>query len=154
MGAPSGNQFWKQRSKHGRDKTFSTPEILWESACEYFEWCDSHPWNKVEAAKAGDHFGEHVHIPTQRPYTLKGLAIFLDVDSDTINNYGSKDQYKDFFGIVSKIKDIVYTQKFEGAVVGAFNSNIIARDLGLTDNQNINLRDGMQFDCKWNEDKD
>lgn len=28
MGAPKGNQFWKLRSKHGRDKLFSSPEIL------------------------------------------------------------------------------------------------------------------------------
>ena len=40
MGAPKNNQFWKLRSKHGRDKIFKTPKILWEAACDYFEWCE------------------------------------------------------------------------------------------------------------------
>ena len=43
MGAPKGNQFWKLRSKHGRDKLFTTPELLWQAACEYFEWCENNP---------------------------------------------------------------------------------------------------------------
>ena len=51
MAAPKGNQFWKLRSKHGRDKLFATPDLLWQAACEYFEWCDKHPWYKSEAIK-------------------------------------------------------------------------------------------------------
>jgi len=41
-----GNEFWKARSKHGRDKIFTTPEILWEAACEYFEWVADNPLQK------------------------------------------------------------------------------------------------------------
>ena len=25
------------------DKLFNTPELLWEAACEYFEWCVDNP---------------------------------------------------------------------------------------------------------------
>lgn len=135
MGFPEGNQFWKQRSKHGRDKIFSSPVILWDAACEYFEWCDAHPWLKHEAVKAGDHYGENVTSPVQRPYTLEALAIFLDIDVHTFENYCSNESYRDFFTIANKIKSIIKNQKFEGATVGAFNANIIARDLGLTDKQ-------------------
>ena len=35
---------WMLRSKHGRDKLFATPELLWDAACEYFQWCDENPW--------------------------------------------------------------------------------------------------------------
>jgi hypothetical protein len=31
----------------------------------------------------------------------------------------------------------MFTQKFEGATVGAFNANIIARDLGLKDQTDV-----------------
>ena len=48
MAAPKGNQFWKIRSRHGRTKLFETPELLWEAATEYFEWCEANPWNKTE----------------------------------------------------------------------------------------------------------
>ena len=43
MSSPACNQFWKQRSKHGRDMLFASPTLLWEAACEYFEWCEDNP---------------------------------------------------------------------------------------------------------------
>lgn len=137
MSAPIGNQFWKQRAKHGRDKIFSNPDILWESACEYFEWCDNNPWQKTEAAKAGDHFGEVVTAPTSRPYSQRGLCIFLDIDENTLTRYCEEDEYKDFWATANKIRNIIKTQQWEGAMVGAYNSNIAARSLGLTEKQDI-----------------
>lgn len=51
---------------------------------------------------------------------------------------GKKDQInKDFSAVINKIEEIIYQQKFEGAAVGLFNSNIIARDLGLRDKQDL-----------------
>ncbi len=35
-------------------------------------------------------------VPKMRAYTKEGLCLFLDVDSKTFFNYGSKDVYKDF----------------------------------------------------------
>lgn len=137
MSAPIGNQFWKQRSKHGRDKIFSDPDILWESACEYFEWADSNPWHKNEAVKAGDHFGENVQSPTQRPYSIQALCIYLDIDDNTFERYCKEEPYQDFWAIANKIKRIIENQQFEGATVGAFKENIIARKLGLHDSQKI-----------------
>ena len=42
-----------------------------------------------------------------------------------------------FKTITAQIKQIIRTQKFEGASAGFLNANIIARDLGLTDKQEI-----------------
>jgi len=137
MAAPKKNQFWRQRSKHGRDKIFSSPEILFEAATEYFDWCDAHPWYKQDFVGSGPKAGTKVELKTYRPYTLSGLCIFLDIDEDTFNNYGSKKKYKDFFGVVSRVRQIIWTQKFEGAAVGAFNPSIIARDLGMVDKKDI-----------------
>lgn len=137
MAAPTSNQFWKQRSKHGRDLIYKNPELLWEAAKEYFEWCDAHPWEVHTPVKAGDHFGETVTAPVSRPYTLTGLCVFLDIDEETLNNYGKREG---FLGIISRIKRIAYTQKFEGACVGAFNANIIARDLGLKDAKEVEIK--------------
>jgi len=49
MVAPTGNEFWKLRTKHGRDKIFSTPEILWDAACEYFQWVEDNPLYEQKA---------------------------------------------------------------------------------------------------------
>lgn len=130
MAAPAENQFWKQRSKHGRDKIFSTPEILWAAACEYFEWCDANPWQQQNwVGKDGD----EVVRKLIRPYTLSGFCVFIDCEERSLRNYGTKEEYKDFFPVVTRIEQITRTQKFEGAAVGIFNANIIARDLGLSD---------------------
>jgi hypothetical protein len=147
MGAPKGNQFWKQRTKHGVDKLFSSPEVLYEEACKYFQWCDDNPWQKHEPVKAGPEFGNTVQAPIARPYTISGLCLFLKIDQATLYSYETSESHKDFHKVVTCIKEIIYTQKFEGAAVGAFNANIIARDLGLKDSQEITGANGgpIQF---------
>ncbi len=132
MGAPSGNQFWKLRSKHGRDKIFSSPEVLWESACEYFEWCEDNPLIEVDF-KGKD--ADEVRIPKMRAFTWQGLELFLDIGS--FKEYKSNPEYKDFSNVISHIEKIMYNQKFTGAAAGLLNPNIIARDLGLRDNSDI-----------------
>lgn len=154
MAAPKKNQFWKLRSKHGREKLFETPELLWEAACEYFKWCDSHPWHKVEQAKmpgkaTKDKNGQPVfppniiHIPTQRPYTLSGFCIYANASEAFWKNFRkNKSLSEDFLSIIQSIEEIIRTQQFEGAAVGAFNGNIISRSLGMaeqTENRNTNI---------------
>lgn len=142
-GAPIGNEFWKQRSKHGRDKLFATPELMWEAACEYFEWCNKNPWIKYEAIKSGDMCGQLVEIPTVIPYTMEGLCGYLDCNKAYFSHFeaaiADKDdqQSKDFSNVITRIRETLYQQKFTGASVGAFNASIIARDLGLTDKQDL-----------------
>ena len=138
MPAPKGNAFWKVRTKHGRDKIFSTPEILWESAVEYFQWCVDNPLIKtiVQGSKIWE-------IPKMRAMTIEGLCIFLGVKTQTFNDYyNNKDnRYKDYIGITIRIKEIIRTQKFEGAAAGFLNANIIARDLGLKDKHEHDVKD-------------
>jgi len=141
MGAPKDNQFWKLRSKHGRDKLFETPGLMWEAACEYFEWCEKHPWIKEETTKRGEHT-DTKSTPTERPFTMQGLCLYLDCNTKYFNNFKSTlpENEQDFNYIITRIEETVYKQKFEGAAVGAFNANIIARDLGLSDNVNQTVK--------------
>jgi hypothetical protein len=141
MSAPVGNQFWKLRSKHGRDKLFATPDLLWEAACEYFEWCEENPFleDNIEVVKINGIGDEVKHEPLtkMRPFTLQGLAAYLDCSTEFLRNFeqNNKDS-KDFMPIITRIKEIIYNQKFSGAAAGFFNANIIARDLGLSDKVN------------------
>lgn len=159
MAAPKGNQFWKIRSKHGRDKIFSSPNILWEEACNYFEWCDNNPI-KSERTNAyllteGDKSRQNKQVQTEihkRPYTWGGLEIFLDIDS--FRHYKTNKKYKEFFQVINKIDKIIYTQKFEGAVVGIFNHNIIARDLKLVDVQETKKTGKVQLNIKHVRDNE
>ena len=49
MAAPKGNKFWMMRSKHGRDKLFASPQLLWQAACEYFQWVTDNPLYETKA---------------------------------------------------------------------------------------------------------
>ena len=133
----NGNQFWKLRASHGRDLLFASPSLLWEAACEYFDWCSSNPMQKQEAIKSGDLAGTTMSIPTDRPFTMHGLCLYLDCSTSYFRAFKSTatDEKKDFLTVIEKIEEVVYQQQFEGATVGAYNANIIARTLGLTDKQ-------------------
>jgi hypothetical protein len=49
----------------------------------------------------------------------------------------------DFIHICTYAEEVIYTHKFEGAAVGAFNANIMARDLGLSEKAEVTGKDGV-----------
>lgn len=145
MPAPKGNQFWKIISQYGRKKLFESPGLLWEAACEYFQWCDDHPWVQIETttkqikikAKAGEEdtikpISDVKEIPTARPYTIEGFCLYCSASRSWWSEFKKAD-HEGFLEVTTRIDQTIYRQKFEGAAVGAFNANIIARDLGLSD---------------------
>lgn len=139
MSFEKGNKLWQLRATNGRDKIFSTADELWNAAVEYFKYCDENPWIKYEAIKTGEMAGELIPIPVSRPYTIHGLCVFLGVNTAYFRQFKSalKENETDFSTILSRIEETIYNQKFEGASVGLFNANIIARDLGLMDKQDF-----------------
>lgn len=145
MAAPKGNQFWKLRSKHGRDKLFASPELLWDAACEYFQWCIENSLQEQQVVKYKDGY-EKITIDKMRPFTMEGLCHYLDCNKVYFNHFeaalSKKEdaESKDFSKVVTRIRETVYRQKFEGAASGFLNANIIARDLGLTDKKEVDAK--------------
>jgi len=137
------NQFWKQRSKHGRDTIFETPEILWEESCNYFQWCDENPITKQELLKGGENAGLTKDIEIKRPYLLQELCLFLGVHTEYFNHFeynlqGREDEKsKDFIQICKRIREIVTSQKLSGAMAGIYNPLITSRIEGLKDRQEV-----------------
>jgi len=137
MAAPKNNQFWMLRSKHGRDKIFATPQIMLEACYEYFKWCEENPL--IEIDYRGSNPPVKVELPKMRAYTLAGLTCFLGVNTIYFNEFeanikGKEDQAsKDFYKVITHVKEVIYNQKFVGAAAGFLNPNIIARDLGLSE---------------------
>jgi len=131
MAAPEGNQFWRLRTKHGRDKLFADPELLWTESQAYFEATDKRKWWKTEFNGKD---AIECHVPTETPYTLTGLFVYLDISKQTWSQYRDR---QDFSDVITRIEQIIYTQKIEGASTGAFNANIVARELGLTDKKEL-----------------
>lgn len=129
MPAPKGNKFWEARSSHGRKPTFESPEQLWDAATQYFDWVAENPLQ--EAIVYQGVLNEDQAKPLMRAMTIDGLCIFLGISHQSLHDY--RDKNKDFFEVVTEIKNVIREQKFTGAAAGLLNPNIIARDLGLKD---------------------
>ena len=133
MSAPKGNRFWEARSKSGRNPTFSSPEQLWDSCVEYFEWVEDNPLQEEKATQFQGAFIKGT-VSKMRAMTIGGLSIFLDISQETWSNYRKREG---FLGVTRKVEDIIKHQKFSGAAADLLNANIIARDLGLADKREV-----------------
>jgi hypothetical protein len=139
MSAPEGNQFWKLRSKHGRDKLFESAELMWEAACEYFEWAENHP---LKETKAFSYLGTitKTKLPKMRAMTLSQLCFYLHCSDSYFRAFKlgientSDPKLQDFLTVIHEIESVIFNQKFQGAAADLLNANIIARDLKLSEN--------------------
>lgn len=128
-----GNEAWKARSSHGRKPKFESPDVL-EAACdEYFEWVCANPLMAVELVKFQG-IATQVQVPKMRAMTIGGLCNFLDMDRRTWTNYKER---PDFIAITTRAEGIIFQQKIEGAAADMLNANIIARETGLADKQDV-----------------
>ena len=142
MGAPLGNKFWKLRSKHGRDKLFATPELLWEAACEYFQWCEDHPLYETRGFAYQGVVTKEV-FPKMRAMTLSQLCFYLHCNEAYFRTFKRQlpEGEKDFNTVIHDIEKTIYDQKFQGASADLLNANIIARDLGLKERTDMTSDD-------------
>lgn len=129
--------YWAWRAKVGQPKKIPSPEILWETACRYFQMRDESPWIQQDFIKGGESAGKIIEMEKAVPYTWMGLEDFLRENdlAAKLDDYRSNknNAYTEYADILTHISQIIQDQKFTGAVVGAFNPMIISRDLGLTE---------------------
>jgi hypothetical protein len=162
QGGPVGNQFWKKRTKHGRNTLFSNSHTLRDACYEYFEEKDKHKYIHQQVHGKDSTI---VKVPTMLPYSLQSMCIFLGITIPTWKNYAKRrgegvppfpevktvkkktpqqiqeeeeekkiwKEENDFFSVCTHVENIIYVQKFEGASVGAFKESVMIRDLGLVD---------------------
>ncbi len=142
-----GNEFWKLRSKHGRDKLFETPDLLWKAACEYFKWCDENPLIETKPFHTAGIITD-AEIPRMRAYTIEQFLLYVHASTSYIRSFkirakeGELKNGKDFLTVIEEIEKTIYIQKFTGASAGFLNPLIIARDLGLSDKKDLTSSDG------------
>ena len=129
--------YWECRAKVGAPKKIPTPDIMWELACKYFQMVDEMPSEKQDFIRGGETAGTIVVLESIQPYTMSGFEDYLaenDIVAKLDDYISNKDnRYSEFTAIITRIRNIMFDQKFRGAAVGAFKENIIARELGLTD---------------------
>jgi hypothetical protein len=64
------------------------------------------------------------------------MCVFLDIPFKTLLEYEKRDGFSE---VLTRVREIIVAQKFEGASVGAYNATIIARDLGLVEKSNTTI---------------
>lgn len=132
MAAPKGNKYWTFREKHGRNHKYN-PEALGEECVLYCDWIEENPLLE-EKGFAYQGIVTKEHFTKMRAMTIKGFCLFADISDTTWENYCKEE---DFIAVTTWIKNVIYSQKFEGAAADLLNANIIARDLGLKDQTDI-----------------
>lgn len=148
MAFETGNKYWHFRNKHGRNYKYQ-PEELWDEFVQYMEWLEK---ETLKEQKQFPYQGKVVvhDAPKMRAPTLQGFCAFADIEMKTFENY---DKNADFLHITARIRNILFSSKFEGAAAGLLDSNLIARELGIADNQNVNLPTGMIIEVQDEETK-
>lgn len=129
----------------GRPRKIESPAKLWEYAQDYFEYSEANKWKSGELIKSGDLAGTVVTVYKRVPFTWAGFVVYLirrnvcsDLDEYKSNARGA---YAEFSDVIKQINAVMYQNKFEGATVGDFNPNIIARDLGLAEKTVTEVKD-------------
>lgn len=120
MAAPVGNKYAIGNS--GRAKKFSSPEEFQQFVDEYFQWCDQNPITEQNwVGKNGD----QVFKTKQRPYTIEGLCLHLDIDRQTLLNYQNRKGYEDFFDIITRAKRKITQNNITYALTGEYNARLV-----------------------------
>ena len=130
----------------GQPPKFANPKELLTAASEYFKWCDANPL-KEQKVFHSQGIIKKTNGNLSRPYTQAGMCVFMNIVVKTYHNYKANPQ---FLQVTTLIDEIIFDQKYNGAAVGLFNANIIARDLGLADKVEVVDNDKL---TPWGEIK-
>ena len=126
------SDFNDEKHPGGRPLLFQSVEELESKIQQYFDDCDARKVKQL--TKSGD----IVEVNVKRPYTLSGLACYLDCSRQTLLNYAKDDK---FFDTVSrarrKCENYAEEQLYEGNDRGA--KFCLLNGYGWSDTQKLEL---------------
>lgn len=126
----------EEKRPRGRSKNIESPEQLWLLFRKYCVWAKENPREKQDfVGKDGDEITRKL----ERPLSFAGFEVYL-MERMIITDLGDyernkENRYENFATIIRAIKKFIEVDQFEGAAVGLYKENIIARKLGLADKQ-------------------
>lgn len=120
MPAPLGNKFAIGNS--GKPKEFENPEELEMYIEKYFESVKANP-HKRRTYVTKD--GMDVFEEKERPYTLEGLCLHLDIHPQTLINYRKKKGYEEYFEVVKRAILIIREQYITLGLVGDYENRLL-----------------------------
>jgi len=135
-----GTELWRvcDWNDAGRPKVFNSPNEMMVACNKYFQWVAEN--SLMEEKTVGQYMGKVLtHKSSKmRAMTIRGMCVFIGITTMTWGEYRKKPE---FSYIVQKVETIIYEQKFTGAAAGLLRTDIIAKELGLIDRQDITSGD-------------
>ena len=108
---------------------------------DYKTWLEGEKFLRPELIKSGEQAGKVINVEIQSPPDQISFCLFCDIDKQTFYNYcseESKENNKQLFDIATRVKDWISSKQIRGAISNQYNSAIVARLTGLSDNVNVN----------------
>jgi hypothetical protein len=140
--------WWKRRSKHGRGLLFSSPQLMWEAACEYFAHEDAR--TDLTSSQIGWFQGVATHekVIHRVPYTWQGIGLYFGCSTSHFRNKrltllkkvkeGTNEEVDDdFLAVIKLIEDTIFKQQFDNAQAGVFKEGLTARYLRIQDSSEL-----------------
>uniref|UniRef100_A0A6M3XSH7 Putative terminase small subunit n=1 Tax=viral metagenome TaxID=1070528 RepID=A0A6M3XSH7_9ZZZZ len=119
--------------KGGRPLKFNSPEELQSKIDSYFDYCDTTIIKRV-INKNSETISE-----ISKPYSITGLADYLDTNRQTLVNYEEKEE---FFDTIKKAKAKIEANYEERALINENNAVISI----FTLKNNFNWKDRQELD--------
>lgn len=117
------------KNKGGRPLKFKTVKELQTKIDAYFEYCDPHESEELQVVpiykdkkRVGEEIKKVKTVSQQRPYTITGLAYWLDTSRETLLNYEENSKY---FDTIKKAKERIHNFTEEKLYGGAHPTGVI-----------------------------
>ena len=142
-----GNKALTYKEKQIRSRVFAKPETLLEAFDEYEIYIKENPWMMNELVKSGDLAGIVMEVPTVVPMTIRGYCRFIGLTYAWWKyrrkecELSEKTSEALYLSAMEEIEEGIYNHKFKGGAVGAFNANLISRDLGIAEKTEVDVKD-------------
>lgn len=106
----------------GRPLKFQDPEKLQQRIDAYFEHCDNTIIKKQHVTGKG----EIIVVPTPTPYTMAGLAAWLEISRKNLLEYNDRNGFRN---IITRARDKIEASNITLALTGCHDSRIAALNL-------------------------
>lgn len=115
---------------------YKTADDLRKKAGEYFAWADMNPirGSRIVQKGGGDTITRDYVYP--RPYSLKEFRLFADISKWSVFVEHNKGR-EGFAEVIDWIEDKISQQQVNGAMVGMYKENLVARLNGISENVKV-----------------
>lgn len=121
----------------GQPRNLNSPQELWEHFVKYVEYEKEHPFTKREYVGKD---GRAEDTKLLAPLTMEAFKSYLwDVEVGCIDRYlkNANEAFNDYVPIITRIKDKIFAHNFKGAAGNLMKENLIARQLHLKEQSEV-----------------